>query len=160
MTVSLTSNTIRAIRNSSGVGALTSTGSANLNLTMRSNDIDIHPFGGGAFPLSAVFLNSGALMGDTATFCADLTGNTAFIGDGAAFADSFFVQGAGGDGVGADPVLQLVGYGGADNDVGAINTFLGTTATTVTPAPGSAFGGAFPGPNSDIVARATACPTP
>jgi hypothetical protein len=54
----------------------------------------------------------------------------------------------------AAATIDLVGYGGAANNVGAITTYLSGLATTVSPAPSVVIGA------GTIQGTAIACPTP
>ncbi len=147
LTANVTGNTVRGIKVGNAFSATSSSHTGQINITLRTNDFRITPSSSG-FALAGVLLGFAGLAGDTSTMCADLAGNTAFVGD-PTFFGAFVNAGAGGS-----QTLQLVGYAGAANDHAAIAAFLNTTATTVSPA---ADASTLP---SSAVGRATPCPLP
>ncbi|MCP4306836.1 MAG: hypothetical protein GY788_18560 [bacterium] len=125
LTANLAGNTVRGMQFGSAVRAVSSDHTGTVNLTARTNTFDVTPTASGA-ALGGLDLTAGVLGGDTGTMCADITGNTSFVGDP-------FWAGASVTTIAGSPSIQLVGYVGANNDLTAIETFLDSAATTVTP---------------------------
>ena len=74
--VGVTNNTVNTVNNR-GIDLEATTGSANLDATVTGNTV--HLSGPSSFD-RAIFVQSGALGGDTTAVCADLTGNDATSG--------------------------------------------------------------------------------
>jgi hypothetical protein len=143
----LNSNNVRSVRQDSAFYGSANSGSGRLNVTGNGNIFNINP-SGFAFAYSGIELISGGSGGgDSTKLCANLAGNTAFMGHSTAW-------GIGTEVLAAAATIDLVGYGGAANNVGAITTYLSGLATTVNPAPSVVIGA------GTIQGTAIACPTP
>ncbi|MET0554960.1 MAG: Ig-like domain-containing protein [Vicinamibacteria bacterium] len=143
----INNNNVRSVRQDSAFYGSANSGSARLNVTGTGNIFNINP-SAVAFAYSGVELISGGSGGGDATrLCANLAGNTAFIGHSSAW-------GIGTEVLAAAAVIDLVGYAGPANNLSQITTYLGTLATTVTPTPAPVIGA------GTIQGTGTACPTP
>jgi hypothetical protein len=125
LTSNVTGNTVRGIQFGSAFRAISSDHNGTINLTAKSNTFDVTPTAAG-FALGGLDLTAGTLAADTGAMCADISGNTSFVGDP-------LWAGASITAIAGSPTIQLVGYVGADNDLTAIETFLDSAAATVTP---------------------------
>jgi hypothetical protein len=144
-TVSVTGNQVYQYANPYGILINMKEGnSGGLNATVTGNTV-ANP---GSFAINGIRVDAGATAGDSGTLCAAVTGNT-----------------AAGSGPGADTdirlrqrfntTIRLPGYGGANNDTTAVNSFVagnnaGTDVSSVHNVGGG--GGGFVG--------GAACPTP
>jgi hypothetical protein len=143
----LDNNNVRSVRQDSAFYGSANSGSARLNVTGAGNVFNINP-SAFAFAYSGVELISGGSGGGDATrLCANLAGNTAFVGHSTAW-------GIGTEVLAAAAVVDLFGYAGAPNNLGQITAYLSTLATTVSPTPAPVIGA------GTIQGTATACPTP
>jgi hypothetical protein len=143
----LNNNNVRSVRQDSAFYGSANSGSGRLNVTGIGNVFNINP-SGFAFAYSGIELISGGSGGgDSTKLCANLAGNTAFMGHSTAW-------GIGTEVLAAAATIDLVGYGGAANNVGTITTYLSGLATTVNPAPSVVIGA------GTIQGTAVACPTP
>jgi hypothetical protein len=143
----MNNNNVRSVRQDSAFYGSANSGSARLNVTGTGNVFNINP-SAFAFAYSGVELISGGSGGgDSTRLCANLAGNTAFIGHSTAW-------GIGTEVLAAAAVIDLFGYAGAANNTGQITTYLSTLATTVSPTPIPVIGA------GTIQGTATACPTP
>jgi hypothetical protein len=125
LTANVSDNSVRGIQFDSAFRAISSTHSGVINATVNSNTFDVTPTATG-LALAGLDLTAGALPSDTGTMCADITGNTSFVGD-PGWAGAYITTAAG------SPTIELVGYVGANNDGAAIEAFLDSAATAVTP---------------------------
>ncbi len=124
LTALVTGNTVRQIRQGYGIQLSAGEGSATLNATLQSNDASVNT--GSASALAGLGVIIGALPADANTVCLNAQGNTAFIGH-VSYAGVELLTAYG------DPLVDLVGYTGANNNISQIATFLNSSASTVTP---------------------------
>ncbi|MEA2002923.1 MAG: tandem-95 repeat protein [Actinomycetota bacterium] len=124
LTANVSGNTVRGMEFGSAFRAISSSHTGTINVTAKTNTLDVTATSG--FPLAGLDLTAGALPSDTGTMCADITGNTSFVGE-TFWAGAYITTAAG------SPTINLVGYGGAANDLTAIEAFLDSAATTVNP---------------------------
>ncbi len=148
LTANVTDNTVRAIQFGSAFRAISSSHTGLINVTAKTNTFDITPSSSG-FALAGLDLTAGATPTDTGTMCADILGNTSFVGD-LFWAGAYVTTAAG------SPTIELVGYAGAANDPTVIEAFLDSAATTVSP---SASGFSFLGAGT-VTGRGAPCPQP
>ncbi len=120
----LTDNTVRAIGNGSALRIVSSTHIGVLDVFLAGNDCSVRPSGG--FPLAGLELVAGTTPGDRGILRVEFKDNRAFVGgaDGAGLTLST---------IAGKPSVELVGYRGAVNDRSAVEAFLNTSATTVSP---------------------------
>jgi hypothetical protein len=147
LTVLVDSNVVRQIHQDDAFRANSAAATGTMNVTVTHNDFSVNTASG--LGIYGILISSGGQGGvDSGTVCANLSSNTAAIGDPTL--NGIFVQS-----LASASVVNLQGYGGAANNLGQINSFLNTTATTVNPAAGSvaANGGT-------IKAAPSACATP
>jgi VCBS repeat-containing protein len=112
-TVSVTGNQVRQYANPYGILLNHKEGSSTMNATVTGNTV-ANP---GTFAINGIRADSGATAGDSGTMCVALTGNS--------------VAGSG-PGVDTDirlrqrfnTTIRLPGYGGANNDTTAVNSFV------------------------------------
>jgi hypothetical protein len=142
-TVTVTNNQVRQFSNDSGIKLLLRDGAGSMNATVTGNTVK-NP---GAFAVNGIHASAGATVGDTGTMCIHINGN-----------DVSGSSANGGTEIRArqrfGTTVRLPGYGGANNDTTAVNTFIsgqnsGATTSSVVNVPG---GGGFIG--------GAACPTP
>jgi hypothetical protein len=142
-TVVVTNNTVRQIKQESAFygqvakGTATAATSPRLNVTITGNDFQVNTASASA--LAGIELTAGTIpnIGDNPTLCANIQGNTAFVGQ-PTFAGVYVVtSGFTGSGTSANPTVELQGYAGPANDLAQIEAFLGSSAraTTNNPAP-------------------------
>jgi hypothetical protein len=116
-------NTIHQIKNQDAFFGEANSGSAKLNIFMHSNSFNTD----NGTATDGAHLVGGAMTSDSSTLCVDMSANT-LNGPGYSGAelDTFGTTGS--------SVIKLVGYGGAQDDMNAIATFVNTANTTVSPA--------------------------
>ncbi len=145
LTALVDSNTVRQIKQDSAFRAISSGHSGQINVTVTNNDLQVSTTTG--LGLFGIDLTSGGTPGDTGTLCAHLASNVAAVGDPT-------LWGINAETVSGTPQLLLEGYSGAANNTAQINSFLNTTASTVSP-PAQSF--VFAG---TIKAAPSPCATP
>jgi hypothetical protein len=145
-TVLLTGNTVKQVHQDSGFLASANSGTNTLNITASGNDFESNT---GILGFSGIELYSGGSGGsDATTVCANFTGgNVAFIG-------STSVWGIGAEVLASASVINLQGYAGAANNAAQLQSFLDTTATTVSP------GSVVTIVAGTIKSAPSSCPTP
>ena len=148
LTADVSSNTIRQIENLNGVEGSADTGSGTLNLTMTGNNIDTEQL----TSEDGIFVNAGALSGDTSTVCVNATGNTSKSegtaaappnGNGIFDATGFAVQ------QGFSTTFKIAGL--TDTSDTGVQNYLSANNTLSGPGGPSFAGGTF--------STATSCPT-
>ncbi len=144
-------NTVREIKQTSGVYASGNSGSGTLNLTMTANDVQT---ANDALGYVGIELVSGGAGGSDATnICANFSGgNTAFIGGPTTSGATSLVLAAASE-------MNLFNYFGTTNNTSQIATFLDSIALTVSPNPDSSWV-VLGTPGATIQGTAIACPTP
>jgi uncharacterized protein YodC (DUF2158 family) len=146
LTATVDSNKVRQIHQDDALFVIANGTSSTLNATITNNDLSVSTTSGsGLFGIDLSAAGPGG--SDTPSICAHLFSNVAAIGDPT-------LWGIQAQTVSGNPTIQLEGYGGAANNTSQINSFLNTTATTVSP-PAQSF--VFAG---TIKAASAACPTP
>jgi len=144
-TVSVTGNQVYQYANPYGILINMKEGSSGgLNATVTGNTV-ANP---GSFAINGIRVDAGATAGDSGTLCAAVTGNTAAGSGPGADADIRLRQRF-------NTTIRLPGYGGANSDTTAVNSFVagnnaGTDVSSVHNVGGG--GGGFVG--------GAACPTP
>jgi hypothetical protein len=112
-TVAVTNNQVRQYANPYGILINTKEGSSNLNATVTGNTV-ANP---GSFAINGIRVDAGATAGDSGTLCAAVTGNSVADSGPGADTDIRLRQRF-------NTTIRLPGYGGANNDLTAVNSFV------------------------------------
>jgi hypothetical protein len=113
-TVAITGNQVRQFANPYGILVNIKEGSTSMNATVTGNTV-ANP---GSFAINGIRVDAGATAGDNGTLCALVTGNSVAGSGPAADTDIRLRQRF-------NTTIRLPGYGGANNDTAAVNTFVG-----------------------------------
>jgi hypothetical protein len=112
-TVAVTNNQVRQYANPYGILINTKEGSSDLNATVTGNTV-ANP---GSFAINGIRVDAGATAGDSGTLCAAVTGNSVADSGPGADTDIRLRQRF-------NTTIRLPGYGGANNDLTAVNSFV------------------------------------
>jgi hypothetical protein len=138
MTVAVLGNTIRQIKQESGIRlfATKETATANsptVNATISNNNIQIDSTAGQALAGVTVEVGAGAIAADNPVLNLNLLGNQVIVGD--ATFGGIYLSALGSATRGSSPTVRLQGYSGATNNVAQVTAFLGSTAVAPTNSP-------------------------